>query len=427
MSYSSLINGERLFCHRFANGLRAYILEKPGYKRQLATLAVRFGSLDIKHELIGVGQIDVPAGSAHLLSHLLLEEEEGENVFQRFANLGASIDTDTFKNITIFQVSTCGNLLEVITELIDFVHRPYLIPELTEKTRKIVEHEIRTYQGDCRWLGNNNLLSGLYQENPVRVSEYGTVGSIRQIDTELMLLCYHSFYHPANMALFVAGDVSAQRVVGQISKAFAKHDHFQAPQVIRLYQHEPVEVFQSKVEDELFISRPYYLLGIKQLPYYQGFDLLRHQLIMEFVCNIIVSKSQSYIKELYRRNVFDETFFAEFTASIYYAYLTIGGFTTNVARFDENLRKAILKLKQERIRLDHFEIFKHNICAQHIRLLESIETYAIKFLAFQFQGVYFQDFARALASIDQSDVNNALETSLDLNQATVSVLLPDTR
>ena len=56
MSYSS--NHERL-CHRFANGLRAYILEKPGYKRQLAT-SLPAGSLDIKHELIGVGQIDVP-------------------------------------------------------------------------------------------------------------------------------------------------------------------------------------------------------------------------------------------------------------------------------------------------------------------------------------------------------------------------------
>ena len=40
---------------------------------------------------------------------------------------------------------------------------------------------------------------------PCKNNIAGTIESIGQINKELLYRCYETFYHPSNMALFVAG------------------------------------------------------------------------------------------------------------------------------------------------------------------------------------------------------------------------------
>ena len=82
-----------------------------------------------------------------------------------------------------------------------------------EKEKGIIEQEIRMYQDNPDWRVYFGLIQAMYHHLPVKIDIAGTVESIYQINKGLLYTCYHTFYHPSNMLLFVVGAVNPEEII----------------------------------------------------------------------------------------------------------------------------------------------------------------------------------------------------------------------
>ena len=136
--------------------------------KKYAILATKYGSLDSRFEVPGEGVVDVPDGIAHFLEHKLFEEADG-NVFDRFAQWGASVNAFTSYTQTAYLFSTVDHMQEALDELIRFVTHPYLTEENVEKEKGIIVQELRMYEDHPDRRLHKNLLNALYHKNPIRL------------------------------------------------------------------------------------------------------------------------------------------------------------------------------------------------------------------------------------------------------------------
>ena len=80
--------GETLYEEVLPNGLSVLVAVKPGFRKNAAFFATRYGGADRRFKVNGEW-IDTPAGVAHFLEHTMLDMPDGRNVLSDFAALSA--------------------------------------------------------------------------------------------------------------------------------------------------------------------------------------------------------------------------------------------------------------------------------------------------------------------------------------------------
>src|SRR5262245_50331160 len=192
----------------FPSGLTAIFCPKPGFKKKYACYSTYYGSVDSEFREAGAGATRVTAGIAHFLEHSLFETEEG-NVSDLFSRLGAYNNAATSFTTTTYLFAASHRFYECLGLLLRFVETPVFKPEKVEKEKGIIEQEIKGYDDSPQWVSYMGLLENLFSQHPIRIDIAGTAETIRRIDSAALHRCYNAFYHPANMILFVVGDLDA--------------------------------------------------------------------------------------------------------------------------------------------------------------------------------------------------------------------------
>ena len=122
--YYELID-ERVFEQELENGLRLFIIPKPGFQKTFVTYTTQFGSLDNQFKPLGQDQfVTVPDGVAHFLEHKLFEKEE--DLFTAFAEDNAQANAFTSFDRTSYLFSATDNIENNIKRLLTMVETPYL-------------------------------------------------------------------------------------------------------------------------------------------------------------------------------------------------------------------------------------------------------------------------------------------------------------
>ena len=85
-----------------------------------------------------------------------------DSIFDKFAELGASVNAFTNHFATCYTFSTVDHVDECISELLRFVQTLDLSEESVEKEKDIVVQEIKMYDDQPQWRAFMNMLQGLY-------------------------------------------------------------------------------------------------------------------------------------------------------------------------------------------------------------------------------------------------------------------------
>lgn len=415
--------GEIVVQEQLPNGLTVFVLAKPGFVKKYAVLSVNYGSVDSKFAVPGEGVVEVPPGIAHFLEHKLFEEEFG-NVFDRFAQWGASVNAFTSYTQTSYLFSTIEHWRESLAHLINFVSHPYLTEENVEKERGIIEQELLMYEDHPEHRLQANLLRGLYHENPVRLDIGGTVASVRSITVGDLLKCYRTFYQPGNMALAVIGDLNPEETLHLVLENYPQGGLNSTGRIERFYPVEPESVANPWVEEELSVSRPRYLLGFKHDPRFGGEDLLKQQIIMSLVWRLIVGRSSPVFTDLYEGDLVNDSLGASFNSGTCYAYSVIGSETDHPERLHEELTQIIQGFKERPVAPLDIERLKRQIQGGHLASYDSFEYVANRYVSHYFEGTPYHRFIPVLQSVTAQDVEGAFHEFLDWERSTVSILRP---
>lgn len=417
---------ETLYHFRVNPGLDLYVLPRPGYQKKYAIFSTRFGSIDNKFRVEGAGDfLEVPDGVAHFLEHKLFEDERG-NVFDRFAALGASANAYTSFTQTTYLFSCTANFTQNYELLLDFVQEPFFTEEAVKKEQGIISQEIKMYEDHPNWRVFFNLLASLYQFHPVRKDIAGTIKSIAEITPELLYRCYNTFYHPNNMAVFVVGDVDPAVVFHQTEANLAGRDYKPLGAIERSFPAEPPAVAQKRFEQKLVVSDPIAFIGFKdnKVAGFQGLDLMRREILMELALDILFGASESLYNELYRADLIDENFGAEYTAESNYGYVMIGGETGEPEVLYERVMAAVQSLKKEGVSAEQFERHRRKILGGYVRRFNSLEFIANNYLAYRFRGNDLFELPSILHQVRREEILALAEENLDPERHAVSFIMP---
>lgn len=413
---------ETLYYEQLPNGLKVYILPKPGFHKIYATFSTRYGSIDNHFHVEGKPETTVPDGIAHFLEHKMFEEPTGD-IFATFASQGASANAFTSFDRTVYLFSATEQVNENLTTLINFVQNPYFTDQNVEKEKGIIGQEINMYRDNPDWRSYFGLIEALYQKHPVSIDIAGTIDSIAQITKDTLYECYHTFYHPSNMSLFVVGGVDPEDVMrlvrdNQAAKTFAPQG-----EIRRFFEQEPEQVREELKLIELPVSLPKCLFGFKDpvVPT-SGSDALKREMTTKLVLDALLSPSSKLYQEMYDDGLISDQFGHEYNSNSNYAFSVIGGETKNPDELVKRVKAGLTQAKTEGIESESFERSKRKKIGGFMRMMNSPEAMANEFTKYEFKETSLFDVLSAYESVTLEDANRRLNEHADFGRFAASIV-----
>ena len=417
---------ESFFYDVLPGGLTLYILPKRGTRQKHALLAVNFGSIDQSFAGVpGDGQVQVPAGIAHFLEHRIFERG-GRDITEVFTALGAEVNAHTSFTSTAYFFTCVDRLGPCLELLLDFVLDSELSSEGLEREREIISREIQLYQDSLECVSFFALMQSLYPAHPLGVDIAGTIESIRGIDYKVLQSCYSAFYHPANMSLFISGDVEVEGIQDQVHNFIEKLNPVKRSPNKRHISSVVPAVIREHQEVEMPIHQAHLCLGFKdQRGNLKGKDLLRRELASELALDILFGPSGSFYTRYYEKGLLDvESFGTEVYAEPEFSFCVIGG----DAPQPEALEKALLARlcqagKGDLVKRDFLRA-KRKAYGHLIQQFDQVENCVAQMYSAVSRGAQPFDFLAAYEELSAGDISDCLETWLDPSNCAVALVKP---
>ncbi|MDE6953759.1 MAG: insulinase family protein [Erysipelotrichales bacterium] len=398
---------EKLYFEEMDNGLQVYLLPKADFSKTYGLFSTNFGSIDTTFVPLHENKmIKVPDGIAHFLEHKMFEMREGD-ASDFFAKLGASTNAFTSSSRTAYLFSTTSHERECIELLLDFVQDIYLTDETVQKEKGIINQEIGMYDDDPDWRCYFGSIQNLYQEHPVKIDIAGTVETVDAIDKETLEKCYHTFYHPSNMMLFVVGNIDVEETMS-IIRNNQEHKRFEKEEIIqRMKINEPVAIDKKEETLSMDVIMPKVIVSMKINDILNDpMQRLKRELSMNILLDLLFAKSSPIYEQWTNMGIINDSFSANFTQERDYSFLQIGGDTFKYNELKEKVLDLIASMKDYQIDETQFKrTIKKNI-GMFIGMFNSPESIANMFSRYYFEGVMIFDFIDVLSKLTIQDIED---------------------
>ncbi|PAB58818.1 EF-P 5-aminopentanol modification-associated protein YfmH [Anaeromicrobium sediminis] len=404
-------------------GLEVYYMPKTGYSKQYAIFATKYGSNDSKFIIPGESEeTHVPDGIAHFLEHKLFEEKEG-SIFDKFSELGSSVNAYTNFTSTCYLFSCTDRFYENLELLMNFVQNPYFTDENVEKEKGIISQEIRMYDDNSGWKVFFNALRAMYHNHPVKIDIAGTVESITKITKEDLYKCYNTFYNLNNMVVFVVGDLEEEKVFKTIEDNL-KEEHTLG-EIKRIYPNEPNSVVKKIVEEKLDVSIPLFNVCFKDSRVgTDGKELLKKEISTKILLDMLFGKSSELYSKLYEEGLINDSFEADYTGDIDYGHSMVGGESKDPKLVKDKIMEHVEKIKKEGLCEKSFERVKKKLLGKHLSSYNSVDNIATTFIAYKFKNMNIFDYVEVLDGIDFNHVNERFKDHIKEETSALSIVSP---
>ena len=411
---------EKLYTKKMKNGLTVMVIPKKGIRKKYVIWGTHYGSNDSKFIVPGEEQVtEVPKGVAHFLEHKMFEQENGKNSLDVLSGLGVNANAYTTNNHTAYLFECTDNFYEALDELMDYVQHPYFTDKNVEKEKGIINQEIMMYDYYPEWKVYLNCLDGMYHTNPVKLDITGTIETVSKIDKDILYKCYNTFYNPSNMCMVICGDFVPEKILEEVEKRLL--DTKPCGEIKRIYEPEEKSIVKNKVEINMEVSIPIFVIGIKCEPVKQQ-EKVRNHIAIEILLNMIIGESSELYQELYKSGVILSTpsFDYEFTDE--YAHILISGASRDPDLLYNKLIEKIQKLKKDKINKDDFKRIKKLIYGIYAKEFNDVQDIARMFLSDFMKGINSFDYLEEIDSVDLEYIEQVLNTNFKEEKMVYSVI-----
>jgi predicted Zn-dependent peptidase len=417
---------EELYHEKLDNGLEVYILPKKGFNKTYATFTTKYGSID--NHFVPAGKtelVKVPDGIAHFLEHKLFEKEDGD-VFQQFSRQGASANAFTSFTRTAYLFSSTSNVEQNLETLIDFVQYPYFSEKTVEKEKGIIGQEIDMYDDNPDWRLYFGAIQNLFESHPVKIDIAGTKESIAEITKDMLYECYHTFYHPSNMLLFVVGPVQVEEIMKQIKDNQAKKTFPSPVEIERKFEAEKEDVAEKKMVLPMNVHTSKCLVSIKATnTEIQGEEMLKQELTTNVLLELLFGRSSENYDKLYSNGLIDESFSFDFTQEKGFGFAMIGGDTNNPEQLSKEIQNILVEGKgSNKITVESLERTKKKKIGAFLRAVNSPEYIANQFTRYAFNDMDLFEVVPVLETITLEDIQRVANNLISENRMAVCQVVP---
>jgi predicted Zn-dependent peptidase len=415
---------EKILYEELDSGLKVIFMPKPGFTKKHAVFSTNYGSND--NVFIPIGEdkpISVPEGIAHFLEHKLFEQEES-NLFEKFSKMGAYVNAFTNFNQTAYLFETTDNFYESLELLVKFVQSPYLTDENVEKEKGIIAQEIKMYEDNPKWRVFFNCLRAMYLNHPVKIDIAGTVESIQTINKELMYKAYNTFYNPANMVLFIVGDLSFEKILEVVKKTERHFDKVDDTDM-RILVDEPDSIKEKTIDVKMQVATPMFYIGFKDNELNLiGEELIKKDIITNMILDMMFSPSSKFYNDLYNEGLIYNSFGAYFTGKKTYGHSLVIGESNNPEKVQERVLELINKDPSENLLEEDFDRLKKKNLGNFLMGFNSVEFIANNFVDLYFDQFNLFDYLNLVESIEFRDLLTRYKNHLRPENMVISIVRP---
>jgi predicted Zn-dependent peptidase len=198
------------------NGLRLVTYEMPQMRSASCAIWIGAGARYEKPEINGV---------SHFIEHILFKgtkkREDNLKISQAIEGVGGSINGFTDKESTCYLVKVpASEFLLGIDVLADIVLNSLFLDESIEKERGVIIEEIKMVRDRPDSWVHEMLEDLVWPDHPMGSSIAGTLDSVTAMSKEAICDYFRAFYHPGNIVVSVAGNISQEEVDRVVSGFF---------------------------------------------------------------------------------------------------------------------------------------------------------------------------------------------------------------
>ncbi len=413
--------GMDVFHGELPNGLRVFVDKRPGYGKQFAFFATRYGGLDMRFQT-AEGWQDTPAGVAHFLEHKLFDTKDG-NALQILAANGADPNAFTSFGITGYFFQATRGFEENLRTLLSFVSEPWFTPESVAKEQGIIGQEIAMGDDEAETEVFYDLLKCLYANHPIRTHIAGTQESISHITDKTLYTCHGAFYNPANMVLTVVGDVDPQRVM-DIAGEIVTGEGTGNPQ--RDYgEAEPEGAVKHETSRAMAVSMPLFQMGFKLPVPEDGAQRLRAQLIGDLAGDLLAGESSPLYNRLYGQGLITRAFSCGYEDYPGCAFFALGGESKDPRAVRDAVLAECRRVAKESFDPARFERAKKAAYGGMVTQLNSFENTAVELAQGCFDGVEYLTFPEVFRSITAGEVQSLIDRWFTEAQHALAIITPE--
>ena len=412
---------EKLYIEKLENGLTVIIIPKNSTIKKYAIWGTHYGS--VMSEFIVPGEnkpTKVPDGVAHFLEHKMFEQPDGSNSLDTLTALGVNANAYTTNDHTAYLFECTSNFDEAFAELADYIQHPYFTDENVEKEKGIISQEIMMYDDAPEWSVYMNAVKAMYSKNPVRIDIAGTVESISHIDKEVLYKCYNTFYNLSNMILVLCGDFNPEEELKKVKKYLLATKA--NGEIKRIYENEPEEIAIKKIEKQMEVSIPLFMIGYKVKREYE--NIIKQHIAIEILLNITAGKSSRLYKKMYEEGLIQSPIELDFEFAENYSHIMIGGQSNNPEKVLGYLNKEIEELKQNGIQKDDFERIKKKIYGSYIREYNEVGDISRMILADYIKGINSFDYLEEFEQVTKEYAEQILKDVFNEDKQVISIVKP---
>ena len=196
------------------NGLKLYVVEKPGASIQALRLVVRRGSVMDPPGLPGVASLSaemLEAGSAG---------KSQEQIAAAVDAIGANLSVGAGTESTVISISAMpARLVQMVSLLSDVALRPNLAPAELDKLKERRVAELIAARSQPSFAAGRAWAAAVYGEHPFSRPADGTEASVKRISLA-QVKTFLSAFSPKEAAIVAVGGAPEKDVVAALEKAF---------------------------------------------------------------------------------------------------------------------------------------------------------------------------------------------------------------
>ncbi len=407
--------GETLYHEQLDNGLNVYLLPKNDFHKTYGIFATPYGSIH-RHIKTNGEDLVFNAGIEHFLEHKMFEKK-AYSVDELFTKHGASCNAFTSFSKTAYLFSATSHVEENTKILLDFVQNIELTEESVEKEKGIIIQELKMYQDDADSRIFYDLLENLYLKHPIKDEILGSEASIQTMTKKQLEQCYHHFYHPSQMTLFIVGKMDVDHLMVTIRENQSQKTFNQLSFESVLLDDEPKEVAVKEKVLHMPISNTKFVMGFKLNP----IKSLKDEFIMMLLLNTLFAKSTDLYQTWLSKGLINQSFYADVIVEPGMSFVQIGSDSDHYNLFQEALHQLIDELSLKQLDLDRFINHKRLLIAEVISSFNYLEGIGQLFIMYEFQHESLFEVSELIDSITFESLDDAIQTLKNATRTTLVI------
>jgi len=165
-------------------------------------------------------------GLSHFIEHILFKGTEHRTSLQissAIENVGGELNAFTDTQYTMFYMRVPRVHTAVALDVLsDILLHPLFDPGAIELERKVIEQEIYSFEDSPDDVVTDELLKGVYGDDPVAANPLGTLESVRSFTREDFVTYYRRHFSAPDIILSLAGDIDVDASARFLEDSFGR-------------------------------------------------------------------------------------------------------------------------------------------------------------------------------------------------------------